>query len=117
MKTLLITGINGFLGSSLVKEFVADFNIIGLEHSNRNLHRLRNYDIEVYSMEQGFPGKIFIENKIDAIIHTATLYGKGGESIEEIADSNLFIPFKLLNLAIGENADYLIIRTLVLIGM
>lgn len=108
MKTLLITGINGFLGSSLVKEFVADFNIIGLEHSNRNLHRLKNYDLEVYSMEQGFPGKVFFEHKIDAVIHTATLYGKGGESIEDIAESNLFIPFKLLIMAITEKCGLFI---------
>lgn len=108
MKTLLITGINGFLGSSLVKEFVADFNIIGLEHSNRNLHRIKNYDLEVYSMEQGFPSKVFLEHKIDAIIHTATLYGKEGESIENIAESNLFIPLKLLNMAITEKCSLFI---------
>jgi nucleoside-diphosphate-sugar epimerase len=59
-------------------------------------------------MEQGFPSKVFFEHKIDAIIHTATLYGKEGESIENIAESNLFIPFKLLNMAITEKCGLFI---------
>jgi len=41
MKTILITGINGFLGSHLAKALSSEYNIIGLEYSIENLFRVR----------------------------------------------------------------------------
>ena len=41
MKTILITGINGFLGSHLAKGLSKDYKIVGLEYSVRNLFRLK----------------------------------------------------------------------------
>lgn len=41
MKKILITGINGFLGSHIAKNLRNDYNIIGLEYENKNLFRLK----------------------------------------------------------------------------
>ena len=41
MKTILINGIDGFLGSELAKRFENNYNIIGLEFDSNNLYRRR----------------------------------------------------------------------------
>ncbi|MDB5259220.1 MAG: NAD-dependent epimerase/dehydratase [Candidatus Taylorbacteria bacterium] len=46
--------------------------------------------------------KCFSEHKIDAIIHTATCYGRNRESWPEISEPNLILPLRLLSL--GEQA-------------
>ncbi len=100
MKTILITGINGFLGSSLAKALSREYNIIGLEYSLENLFRINDYKFKVYSVENGIPDKLFKEQTIDIIIHTATFYGRQNEAVKTIAKANLFIPFELLDKAI-----------------
>ena len=103
MKTILITGINGYLGSHLAKFLSVNYNIIGLEYSLENLFRIKDNDFKVYSVENGIPDKLFAEQTIDAIIHTATFYGRQDESVQTIANANLFIPFDLLDRAIENN--------------
>lgn len=100
MKTILITGINGFLGSNLAKEFTGDYNVVGLEYSIENIDRIKGCKFKIYSIDRGIPDKLFSEQKIDIIIHTATIYGRKNESINMIANSNLFLPFDLLDMAI-----------------
>ena len=50
MKTILITGINGFLGSNLAERLNSNFEIIGLENSLENLFRLKD---TFYKVVQG----------------------------------------------------------------
>jgi nucleoside-diphosphate-sugar epimerase len=47
MKTALVTGINGFLGSHLAKRLSNQFHIIGIEYQINNLFRLDGYDFKV----------------------------------------------------------------------
>ena len=54
MKTLLITGINGFLGSHLAKTLQEKYDIIGLENSSKDLFRLNDYNFKVYSAGYGY---------------------------------------------------------------
>jgi nucleoside-diphosphate-sugar epimerase len=110
MKKILITGINGYLGSNLAKSLAANHNIIGLEYSLENLHRLQGYNFKVYSVENGVPDELFKEHQIETIIHTATFYGRQNEAVKTIANSNLFIPFNLLDKAI-ENGCSTFINT------
>lgn len=58
MKTILITGINGFLGSHLAKALSADYNIVGLEYSLENLFRMEGSNIKIYSSKEDLE-KIF----------------------------------------------------------
>jgi CDP-paratose synthetase len=108
MKTILITGINGYLGSHLAKFLSVNYNIIGLEYSLKNLFRIKDNGFKVYSVENGIPDKLFAEQTIDAVIHTATFYGRQDESVQTIANANLFIPFDLLDRAIENNCNLFI---------
>ena len=49
MKTILIVGINGFLGSHLAKSFKDNFKIIGLTSNTNNLSRIDKEEFEVFS--------------------------------------------------------------------
>jgi len=103
MKTILITGINGFLGSHLAKRLSTNNYIIGLEYQPENLFRLKGFDFEVFDSSNESMRTVFEKRKIDFIIHTATFYGRNNEDIHQIAETNLFMPFHLLNLAIKSN--------------
>ena len=46
MKTLLITGINGYLGSELAKKYDKEYNVIGLEYTLENLFRINKKKIQ-----------------------------------------------------------------------
>lgn len=105
MKTILVTGINGFLGSKLAKALSSEYNIIGLEYSLENLHRIENCNYKVYSAKDVIPEKLFIEQNIDIIIHTATFYGKNNEDYSQMFNTNLHSPFSLLDKAISNGCQ------------
>tara|TARA_Y100001958_G_C21224219_1_gene549577 strand:- start:1134 stop:1985 length:852 start_codon:yes stop_codon:yes gene_type:complete len=108
LKTVLITGINGFLGSNIAKLFSKNFNVIGLEYSKNNFNRIKDFKFKVYSVENGVPKELFTENKIDLIIHTATLYDREIEKDINIINANLFLPITILDLAIKNNCELFI---------
>lgn len=98
MQTILITGINGFLGSHLAKKLKEEYNIIGLEYSLKNLDRISNEKFHVYSSKDSLE-EIFEQNNIFAVIHAATLYRKSNTPIENIINTNILLPVKLYELA------------------
>lgn len=100
MKTILITGINGFLGSSIAMDLEKDYNIIGLEYSIESLYRISDRHYKVYSSKDGISGGLFQENKVDIIIHCATSFGRQNESLNSVMNTNFLMSFELLNLAI-----------------
>ena len=98
MKTILITGINGFLGSHLAKELSNDYKIVGLANSIKNLYRLKDHSFKVY-LSTDATCSIFKENKIFAIIHAATVYKRSTDSTQNLLLSNILLPVKLYELA------------------
>jgi nucleoside-diphosphate-sugar epimerase len=106
MKTVLITGINGFLGSHLAKRLSNQIRIIGIEYKTDNLFRLNGYNFKV--IDSSSIENLFDEEYIDSIIHTATFYGRNNENTRQIADTNLFLPFYLLDLAIEKHVKIFI---------
>lgn len=99
MKTILITGINGFLGSNLAKMLSGENLIIGLEFSLTNLFRIKNCNYKLYNTQCDNLNDIFTNNKIDIIIHTATIYSNNNESVESMIMTNVVLPIKLLEFA------------------
>jgi nucleoside-diphosphate-sugar epimerase len=97
-KTILITGINGFLGSHLAKSLSHYYTVIGVESSNKNFHRLKGFSFKVYSSHDNLES-IFIDHKIYAIIHTATVYRTNGESFDSLLKANVILPVLLYELA------------------
>ena len=110
MKTILITGINGYLGSNLAKRYAKDYHIIGLEYSNDNLFRLKDQNFQVYESKDGISDEIFEAQQVDCIVHTATFYGRAKESDSKMMYANTYLPQILVEKAIN-NGCSLIINT------
>ena len=100
---ILLTGITGYLGSHLASALIADgCTVIGLKRRTSSLRRLESFlpklnlrDVE----EANFPALFTEYGRIDAVIHTATCYGRNGEGASHMADANLAFPIKLLEVA------------------
>ena len=107
---LLLTGATGFLGSHLLKKFVENnYEVVVLKRSTSDLWRIKDvvakvkcYDIDRINIEQVFES----ERNIEAIVHTATCYGRKGESVLQIEKTNLLFPLELLELAIKYHCLY-----------
>jgi CDP-paratose synthetase len=100
-KRILITGVTGFLGSHLAKALLTDgYEVTALKRKSSLLDRVESivsdiifFDIEGLDFDQLFRDS----GKIDAIIHTATCYGRDNESVSEIFASNTDFPLRLLD--------------------
>lgn len=107
MKKILITGATGFLGSRLTYKLLElEYDVIVLKRRSSNLKRIKDIikDIQVYEIEKNDISKPFRENKkIDAIIHTATCYGRDDESIATILEANVLFPLKIMETAASLN--------------
>ncbi len=102
-KTILISGVTGFLGSNLAAALIEEGHlVIALKRKSSSLarisgiiSRMRLYDIEDIDYAHLFK----THGKIDAVIHTATCYGRNNESAWEIYDANTRFPLQLLDAA------------------
>jgi CDP-paratose synthetase len=108
MKTILITGINGYLGSTLAKRYAKEYEIIGLEYDTTDLFRLKDEQFEVFASKDGIPDELFQKYKIDGIIHTATFYGRNNESNGQMTYANMYLPQLLLEKAIKNGCNFFI---------
>lgn len=108
MKTILVTGINGYLGSRLAIKYSKEYNIIGLEYDTNDLFRLKDQTFKVYESKNGIPDELFEENQIDCIIHTATFYGRNNESNGKMNYANVYLPQLMLDKAISHGCKLFI---------
>lgn len=100
INTILVSGSTGFLGSHLLKILLKNkYRVIALKRSTSDTFRIKHlsnhlifYDVDEVSIES-----IFINNKIDAVINTVTDYGRSGNEILSIIQTNLIFGLKLLN--------------------
>lgn len=97
---VLVTGATGFLGSHLVKVLVREGHyVVVIKRSFSDINRLSDilpqlhtYDIDFCDLVQPFRD----HGKFDAVIHTATSYGREGENAPEIFEANVAFPLRLL---------------------
>ena len=109
MKTILLTGATGFLGSHLLS-YLANFNdikIVALKRSFSNLGKIKTilskpncifFDIDKIPINT-----IFQSNHIDAIVHCATEYGREDTPCSKVLECNLNLPIELLENALEYN--------------
>jgi len=95
-KTILITGINGFLGYNLALKLKDYYNIIGIDI---NISKYNNIDYNTYQLPIDKADQVFMENHIDLIVHTATLFGGKSRDFIPICENNIINPLKLVNTA------------------
>lgn len=101
--TILLTGATGYLGSSILKSLLRRndcYKIIILKRSFSNCFRIDNYldQVVYYDIDRVDIRKVFIENKIDIILHCATDYGRKNISSLQIIEANLILPIKLIEI-------------------
>ena len=106
---VLLTGATGFLGSHLARALLAEgHQIIALKRCTSDLWRLNDVaeQIEFHDLE-GLDLKAPFERhgQIDVVIHTATCYGRKGETAIEIFEANTALPLRLLQTATFFNTD------------
>ena len=107
--TILLTGATGFLGSHLLKALVnKGYEVVVLKRSTSNMWRLKGFEntFKSYDIDRVPLQKAFEEQYIDTIIHTACMYGRKGESIQQILKTNLMFGIKLLSTAIDFSTKY-----------
>ena len=110
-KHLLITGGTGYLGSNLIQSLLLQqYKISVLVRSTSSLTRIESFKSQINLVFIDNLDSFFEENSVDGIIHTAASYGRKGETLEEVINSNLVFPVRLLNLAI-ENKVKVFINT------
>jgi CDP-paratose synthetase len=111
MKAILLTGATGFLGSNIAKKLIElDYQIIAYKRTESNTSRLKEYakEIKWYSLEKDQIEAPFIEQHIEAVIHTATNYGRNGESLTDIIDANVNFPLKVFEKSVYHKTEVFI---------
>jgi len=100
MATVILTGATGFLGSNIAKALITDgHRVIALKRSSSVLHRLNEVKSELifYDIENLDYVHPFTEHgHVDAVIHTATCYGRHGDKPSHIFQANTIFPLHLL---------------------
>jgi nucleoside-diphosphate-sugar epimerase len=100
---VLLTGATGFLGSHLLKVLIDNgCQVAILKRSFSDTRRIKDYldkiqsfDIDLVPIETAFKKC----KQFDCVIHTATNYGRCGESAVEVFEANLTFPLRLLEIA------------------
>jgi CDP-paratose synthetase len=111
MKAILLTGATGFLGSNIAKKLTElDYQIIAYKRSKSNTSKLKEYakEIKWYTLEKDQIEAPFIEQHIEAVIHTATNYGRNGESLTDVIDANLNFPLKVFEKSVYHKTEIFI---------
>ncbi len=114
-KQILLTGVTGFLGSFLAHAFLQQGYIVhGLKRLNSSLYRLQDVvdkdQLKLINSEDVNWKFFFLQNKIEAIVHTATMYGRLGEGMDIMEKVNTQLPSLLWGFA-GEYKVPLFINT------
>ena len=111
VKTILLTGATGYLGSNLAGALVKNgYNLIVLKRVTSNVMRLTTFlpSIKCYDIAQDDIDQAFSENEIDCVIHTAASYGRQAENLEDIYKANLLFPVALIDLCKKYGINYFI---------
>lgn len=104
MKTVLMTGVSGYLGSHLARALLErGYRVVALKRRSSSLHRIQSLlpDIILHDLEGlDFSVPMLAHGTINAVIHTATCYGRHAESVSQISEANTAFPLRLLEAAI-----------------
>lgn len=109
IKTILLTGATGYLGSNLAEALVSEgYRVIILKRSNSDTYRLNGFvdSLEFFDIDGGTYDGLFENNLIDCVIHNAASYGKNGETLTQIYQANLLFPTSLIDACVKYGVKY-----------
>lgn len=107
MKSILLTGATGFLGSQLLEKFLQNgYEIVILKRSFSSTKRIDQYlsSITYFDIDQTTLSNVFKNCDIDVVVHTACNYGRNGEDASEVVLSNIQFGLELMEEAIRHGA-------------
>ena len=112
IKNVLLTGGSGFLGSHILKQLLlSGYKVIVIVRRNSNLSRISNLkdNFQLFLIDDKLENlkQLFSNFQIDAIIHTATEYGRNSNS-SLIFETNLIFPIKLIEEGIKNGINFFI---------
>lgn len=101
MKTILLTGATGYLGTHLAEHFLnKGYRIIALALNRSEQFKFDGHEnVSVYYLNETKVTDIFDAEKVDIVIHTATLYGRCGEQDIDMLKVNVEFPLTVLTAA------------------
>lgn len=102
---ILLTGCTGFLGSRLLRRFLADGeDVIALKRSTSSTTRidadLAHPQLRLIDVDREDIARAFDRFAIDTIVHAATQYGREATPLHTILEANLILPLRLAELGI-----------------
>lgn len=93
-KKLLITGVTGYLGGHLVRRFLDDgFDICAVIREESDTSHLNDLSSKIKFIKEEELDQMI---PIDFFVHTATAYGRKGESEQQIYKTNVDFPKRIL---------------------
>lgn len=99
---VIITGATGFLGSHLVKALLEQgYRVSILKRSYSETFRIKAElpYLNTFDVDKRPLVDIFNVEPVEAVVHTATCYGKNGASELNVFESNVVFPVRLLEAA------------------
>ncbi|WP_312538032.1 NAD-dependent epimerase/dehydratase family protein [Stutzerimonas nitrititolerans] len=101
MKTILVTGITGFVGSHVARKLLSQgFNILGIIRTSSDFSKVNDLvdKVTVYNSDDVDLRKIFVDQHVDAIVHCACQYGRADEPKLRVLEANLLLGLRLAEL-------------------
>ncbi len=108
MKTILLTGATGFLGSYLLEALVnSNYKVVVFKRSTSDVWRIKHLlkNVVLYDVDQVPVSKAFQQQEIDIVIHTACNYGRDQSFLSDVVNGNLVFPLQILEEAIKNNVE------------
>ena len=98
MKKVLITGIDGFLGSVIANTLQKKYDVFGIQRNPKKLKRIKKGIFKIYKFNDDIE-EIFNEYHFFSVIHTATVYSVNNNGISYLRNTNIEMPIKLMKLS------------------
>lgn len=109
-KKILVTGATGYLGSNLIKNLIADYEVVILKRQKSNTIRINALldQLTAVNMEEiDFP-ELFKNQGFSGVIHCATNYGRDENDLDDTIEANLILPLHLLKNAFENQVEFFI---------